>query len=209
MFLWGAGCSSTALPTPDRFELVQLDTDQVGAITTAIDPHTLTIYWSWAARRDSLTDIYLRGWLLQIQRRRPLCAFTPNGAWAICTPKPPQVRVGLDGTVYVLWSNRIPVPGRRFPASNLYLVRSTDSGQTFSPPCLVNDDADGPPSSHTLHDLAIGPDGTVYVSWIDARRLDAQPWALTEHAHPASPTGPDLRVARSTNGGTALTPVLS
>jgi hypothetical protein len=40
-----------------------------------------------------------------------------------------------------------------------------DSGRTWSPAITVNDDAGGPPARHTFHDLAVGPDGAVYVAW--------------------------------------------
>ncbi len=204
--LLGAGCSSTG-PSglrPYDFQVIRLDSGRVGAITTAIDPQTHTIYWSWAAMRDSLVDIYLSRMAPGDTAPSPPVRVHPQrGLGNLHTQAPPQVRVGPDGTVYVLWSSRIPVPGRRFPASNLYLVRSTDQGQTFAPPCLVNDDAEGPPSSHTFHDLAIGREGIVYVSWIDARRPDAQRSAETHrHHHETSSAGPDIRVARSTDGCT-------
>ena len=99
---------------------------------------------------------------------------------------PPQVAAGPDGNVYVLWQNNTPRPGERFPASDLRFARSTDGGRTFEPAIYVNDDATGV-SSHTFHDLAVGSDGVVYASWIDGRR-DQE-------------AGPDIRVARSTDGG--------
>jgi hypothetical protein len=200
-----AGCSSTVPSAPELTDFlhVRLDTGRVGAITTAIDPRTHTIYWSWAALRDSLIDVYLARMAAGDSVPSPPVRVHPQrGLGNLHAQAPPQVRVGPDGTVYVLWSNRISVPGRRFPASNLYLARSTDGGRTFAPPCLVNDDAAGPPSSHTFHDLAIGPDGSVYVSWIDARRLDAQRANAPMHHHEAGPAGPDIRIARSLDGCT-------
>ncbi|HET9983237.1 MAG TPA: sialidase family protein, partial [Longimicrobiales bacterium] len=86
---------------------------------------------------------------------------------------PAQVAVGPDGTIYVAWQNNTKVPGRRFPASDLRLARSTDGGRTFEPAITVNDDAGGPPASHTFHNVAVAGDGTVYVSWLDSRVRDA------------------------------------
>src|SRR5690606_27884878 len=58
---------------------------------------------------------------------------------------PPQVAVGPDGVIYVVWQNNTVIPGRRFPASNLRLARSLDGGRTFEPAIFVNDDALGTP----------------------------------------------------------------
>ena len=75
---------------------------------------------------------------------------------------------------------------RAFPTSDLRFARSTDGGRTFEPAIYVNDDAGAAVTSHTFHDMVVGPDGTGYVSWIDGRRgLD----------------DPDIRVAASRDGG--------
>jgi hypothetical protein len=139
---------------------------------------------------------------------------------------PAQVAVGPEGNVYVLWQNNREVSGRRFPASDLRFARSTDGGRRFGPAVTVNDDAGGPPSSHTFHDVAVAPDGTVWVSWIDSRVRDAErarrtprPPAppsgdSTRHMHgqgggmkeDADLPGSEIRVARSTDGGKTFGP---
>src|SRR5690606_19957859 len=94
------------------------------------------------------------------------------------------------------------------------------------------DDAGGPPSSHTFHDIAVAPDGTVYASWIDSRERDRVRAALgiadeagghSGHGgHGGNGAGPgdhaamaadeaalpssDVRVARSTDGGRTFEP---
>lgn len=119
---------------------------------------------------------------------------------------PAQVAVGPDGAVYVLWQNNTHVEGRRFPASDLRFARSTDGGRTFEPAVYVNDDAGGPPASHTFHDLEVGPDGTVWVSWIDGRARSGSGHAHHAQGGSSSATGPDIRVARSTDGGRTFGP---
>lgn len=109
---------------------------------------------------------------------------------------PAQVAAGLGGAVWVIWQTRVPVEGRRFPASDLRLARSTDGGRTFAPAITVNDDAGGPKTSHTFHDLLVGHDGTVFTSWIDGRSTEGHHGS--DHA---SHLGPEVRVARSTDGG--------
>jgi hypothetical protein len=92
----------------------------------------------------------------------------------------------------------------------------------------VNDDAGGPPSSHTFHNVVVGKGGTVWVSWLDSRVRDAErarrhphpmptPAAkpgdttMTMHGHggmgedPTLP-GSEVRVARSTDGGRTFGP---
>lgn len=98
---------------------------------------------------------------------------------------PAQVVGGPDGQVFVVWQNNRAVEGRRFPASDLRLAGSRDGGRSFEPAIQVNDDAGGAPTSHTFHDAAVASDGALYVSWIDGR----------------DPGGPQIRVARSTDGG--------
>jgi hypothetical protein len=96
---------------------------------------------------------------------------------------PPQVAVGPGGEVYVAWESSYPVQGRRFPASDLRFARSLDGGRTFGPTRTINSDADGLPSSHTFHNLAVAPDGTIYVSWIDGRARDRARAEQASRAH--------------------------
>ena len=124
---------------------------------------------------------------------------------------PAQVATGPDGSAYVIWQTRVPIAGRRFPASDLRVARSNDGGRTFAPARTVNDDGGGTPSSHTFHDLHVDQAGTVFVSWIDGRATEGakQGGGAREQRAPAGllragPTallGPEIRVARSTDGG--------
>ena len=137
---------------------------------------------------------------------------------------PAQVAAAPDGSVYVVWHNEQQMAGRRFPASDVRFARSLDGGRTFAPAVTVNDDAGGVPSSHTFQDLAVGADGAVVVSWIDARARDGggDPGQANGPPHaghgtsagsgrlpgvvrvadpPPGERGPEIRVARSTDGG--------
>ncbi|WP_143537716.1 sialidase family protein [Rubrivirga marina] len=122
----------------------------------------------------------------------------------------PRLAPGPDGTLYVAFVEERAVEGRRFPASDLKLARSVDGGRTWAAPVAVHPDP-GFPTGHTFHDLAVGPDGAVYVSWLDgtakdryriehAAEADEARGAHGHHGAPDEP-GTDLAVARSTDGG--------
>ncbi len=145
-----------------------------------------------------------------------------EGAIGAHSQAAPVVAVGPEGTVHVVWTVEYEVEGRRFPASDLVHVRSTDGGRTFSEPKPVHADP-GFPTGHSFHSMTIGPDGTVYVAWLDGTAHDryrmGQPTAPTtqtardEDAHDemesAEEPGTELVVAHSIdNGQTFAVPVV-
>jgi hypothetical protein len=117
---------------------------------------------------------------------------------------PAQVVAGPDEEVYLLWQNNTVVEGRRFPASDLRLAVSLDGGRTFGPAVTVNDDAGELPSSHTFHNMAVGEDGTVYVSWIDSRQQDRA--RALGHGDHHDVSGPEIRFSFSTDRGASFQP---
>ena len=78
----------------------------------------------------------------------------------------PGLAVGPGGEIYVTWSSTKPKPAGALFASDLQLSRSLDSGRTFERPLRINDDR---PTSHSFEGLAVAPDGTLLVAWIDTR----------------------------------------
>ncbi|MSS73013.1 MAG: hypothetical protein EXS64_16195 [Candidatus Latescibacteria bacterium] len=150
----------------------------VGSPTVGVDGRTGTVYVTWVGLADSLKTVYL-------SRSEKGGAFSPPtrvndvpGDVAFHEEASAQVAVGPEGNVYVAWVNQTAVAGRRFPASDVRLARSTDGGRTFGPAVTVNDDAKGyrttaeaggMPASHNFHNLVVAPDGAVYVSWLDSR----------------------------------------
>jgi len=79
----------------------------------------------------------------------------------------PKVQVAHDGTVLVTWTQLL---AEKY-AGNIKFSRSTDSGQIFSEPIVLNDD--GRVTSHRFDSLAIDGKGRVVVAWLDARDRDA------------------------------------
>jgi hypothetical protein len=76
----------------------------------------------------------------------------------------PGLAIGPGGDVYVTWSSSKPKAPEVLFASDLQLSRSLDGGRTFEAPLRLTEDR---PTSHSFEDVAVGPDGTLLVAWID------------------------------------------
>ena len=204
-------------------ELVTLASAGASNPTIVMEPGGRATYASWIGLTDAHANVYVARSADGATFSAPVRVNDIDGDAAPHEQAPAQVAVAPDGTVYVVWQNNRIVPGRRFPASNLRLARSTDGGQTFEPAIYVNDDADDMPSSHTFHDIAVGADGAVYVSWIDGRERTRAELARTPAHHSAPPSGThasgmshgmhdttlpgsQIRLAKSHDGGRTFGP---
>lgn len=78
----------------------------------------------------------------------------------------PKIALGRSGEVYVSYTTL----GARPYTGDVRFARSVDGGRTFDTPRTVNDD--GIATGHRFDTLAVGPDGTVYLVWIDKRDLE-------------------------------------
>jgi hypothetical protein len=90
----------------------------------------------------------------------------PAGTSVDALHQAPGVATGPKGEIYVTWSSRRPVPVGGLFASDLRLSRSLDGGRTWDGHLVINEDR---PTSHSFEGIAVGPDGTVIVSWIEPR----------------------------------------
>jgi hypothetical protein len=90
----------------------------------------------------------------------------PDGTSVDALHQAPGVATGPHGEVYLSWSSRRPVPVGGLFASDLRLSRSLDGGQTWGGHVVINEDK---PTSHSFEGLAVAPDGTVIVAWIESR----------------------------------------
>jgi hypothetical protein len=80
---------------------------------------------------------------------------------------PPKLVIGPDGVAHAIYVVSRLEEGRRFPASALRYVRSTNNPDVWTAPITVSDNGDF--GSHNFHALSVAPDGRVIVSWLDGR----------------------------------------
>lgn len=66
---------------------------------------------------------------------------------------------------------------------DILAVASKDGGATWSAPVRVNDDLVGPQNGQWMPAVAVGPEGTLHVTWLDYRDDPTGQNALTYYAH--------------------------
>jgi len=124
---------------------------------------------AWAAQEDHANQLYV------LQLGDTPVRVNPEGLAVEALHHPPRLVVAPDGPVYVSWSSEKAKPKGTLFASDLQLSRSLDGGRRFDPPLRVNEDRS---ISHSFDGLAVAPDGTVLVTWIDGHegRKDPATW---------------------------------
>lgn len=152
-------------------------------------------------------DAQGRLWLARVENHRLIVSRSEDGgrsfaAPVVVTPEPedviavgenrPKIAVGVDSSVHVTWSQNA---GQKMTGHIRY-ARSTDGGQSFSTPVILNDDRQI--VSHRFDSLAIDGQGGVAVVWLDARSLD------DKNAKGSPQTQVGLYAAVSNNGGASF-----
>ena len=124
---------------------------------------------AWAAQEDHANQLYV------LQLGDTPVRVNPEGLAVEALHHPPRLVVAPDGPVYVSWSSEKAKPKGTLFASDLQLSRSLDGGRRSEPPLRVNEDRS---ISHSFDGLAVAPDGTVLVTWIDGHegRKDPATW---------------------------------
>jgi len=174
--------------------------------TVGVDPRAGTVYVVWAGQGpDSVWNIYLARTDSRNGFAAPVRVNDRPGDAVMAKENPPQVVVGWDGVVYVGWvSNRAPDQSP-LPDISVRVARSSDGGATFEPSTTLRVGRAGGSLANMYSDLALAPDGALYVSWLDLHYYTDSSAAHEAHHVPDSVPVPDnrvdLRVARSIDGG--------
>ena len=98
------------------------------------------------------------------------------------------------GAVYMVYQANV------LGDNDVFLVRSTDRGATWSDPIRVNDDPRGNGVGQITPSVSVAPGGRVDVTWNDQRHRYPQA-GPTAHGLPAAVPGEDVYYAYSTDGG--------
>jgi hypothetical protein len=79
----------------------------------------------------------------------------------------PKIKLDAQGNIYLTWVRNLE---KKF-STYVRFSRSIDGGKHFSEPVTINDNLDV--IRHRFDSLAIGKNGEVFVSWLDAREVEA------------------------------------
>jgi hypothetical protein len=90
-------------------------------------------------------------------------------AYATLGSTAPVSGFGPDGSVYIAYLSAPPSDVSEY-GREIVMVARSDDGLTFDAPIEVPQD-EGVTNSGGYHDLAVDPDGRVYIAWLDFRDL--------------------------------------
>ncbi|WP_246246921.1 sialidase family protein [Candidatus Methylobacter favarea] len=79
----------------------------------------------------------------------------------------PKIKLDAHGNIFLTWNRNL---GEKH-STHVRFSRSTDGGKQFSEPVTINDNLDI--IRHRLDSLAVGKKGEVFISWLDARDVEA------------------------------------
>jgi hypothetical protein len=137
---------------------------------------------TWAAQEANDNVLYAA----RAGRGAPI-RVNPAGTSVDSLHQAPGIATGPQGELYITWSARRPVPVGGLFASDLMLSRSIDGGATWSTPLRLSEDQ---PTSHSFEGLAVAPDGTVLIAWIETRDGKAATVLTRVTERGTRPTGP-------------------
>ena len=163
LFLLPTLLAAQTIDEPLRLNLDQGTTEQVGPlIATGPDG---AVYVAWVDLRENTKgDIYLRrsddgGASFSDEIVVYEGGQVPAGRW-----RSVAMEVAPNGTVHMAWVETIgPVN------TDIRYTRSTDRGETFTPPVSVVDATID--AIEDFPSIAIDSSGTVHIAWIDGREL--------------------------------------
>jgi len=108
---------------------------------------------------------------------------------------------GVDHKTGIIYASYYKGTGHTFgtwesETANVYMMKSSDDGKTFSSPIQVNDkDGDASPGGYT-NPIQIGPSGEVFIAW---QQVEEHPQFFGIY---------NIRLAKSIDGGTSFNPTV-
>jgi hypothetical protein len=162
------------------------------------------VYIAWIEHHENKeADLMAASFDSAGRRTSPAVRINPEvGQATAWRGDPPTIAVSRDGMVYVGWTAHTGST-EGMTATDLYLSASRDKGKTFAPPVKVNDDRKN--AVHGMHSLTIGPDGAIYLAWLDERNIQQTlPSGMAEGHHMES--NRDVFFAYSKDGGRTFSP---
>ena len=184
--------------TPSGPRVTLAPTQVVAAGPFTLSPPSLrydaggTLHVAWQEKPDQQGAVKIRQIAGDTRQLGNAVQVNPAALGPEALHQPPGLTTQGDGTVALSWSTPNRTPGAMF-ASDLRVAASDNGGQTFTAPVQVNDD--GLPISHTFEDLLRGPEGDLYVIWLDGRGKDR--------------SGAAVQFACSRDGGATFAPNLT
>ncbi len=174
--------------------------------TVAVDSATGRVYVAWVQQAaDSGWDVYLAGGTGTGAFDAPVRVNDRPGEAMVATENPPQVVVTGDGGVVVAWVTSLRPDSAVVADISVRLARSDDQGRSFGPVATFAGAPTGLSRANMYYDLAAGPGGTLYLSWLDLHWYTDTVAHRTLHHVPDSVPVPEdrveFRVAASHDGG--------
>lgn len=194
----GSGCARKA-ETRQPPAAVRISAPDADAAEPAIATSSNgAVHVAWVEHVDGGANVFVGQFDSTGDATSPPVRVNPKTAEATAwRGDPPSLAVASDGTLYVAWTLKVP---EQRHATDLYVSVSRDNGRSFEAPVRVNADHQSGPQG--MHSLAIGPQGTVYVAWLEERKkIHPEVVNKSPEKHKHVEENGDLFIAFSNDGG--------
>jgi hypothetical protein len=163
------------------FDVLPLASPAAGAgagdVALAAAPDTGVVFLAWVAGDTGARHLWFArsmdagaNWSAPVR-----VTGTPDDIGAPHGESAPRIVAAAGGKVGIVWSRSMPVPGRRWPASEIRFARSLDGGASWSAAVTLNDDSTGAPGTHTFHGATWTGNDAIVAAWLDERGGESFP----------------------------------
>lgn len=155
-----------------------------------------TLHLAWGGEKQEDRGVYYLKVPAQQEQYPTPIRVNPSSPPATSLHEPPALALGHKNDVYITWTTPHPKAGEKLFTNLLLLSRSLDGGETFLPPVRVNDD--DAVTGHSFDHLTVSPNGSVHISWLDAREGKKDPATYTVFSQDQGKTlSPNLKIDES------------